>query len=618
MSDDEQNIVYRNQFFIDTFGYALEEVPNVETWLMKAYPDEMYRGIATAFWNDAVASAIADQTAIAPKDYSVTCKDGTVRSVLISGTSLGDDNLLVMFVDITERKRMEEQLLIAKGTAETANSTKSEFLANMSHEIRTPINGIIGMTNLLFDTNLDARQKVFTDTIKVCCDNLMRLISNIMDLTKIESGKISLEHEAICLNSVLSESTALLSMEAATKGLTFDMAVDSNVPQQLIGDACRLTQIVINLLGNAIKFTQDGFVTMQVQCDHEDAQSALLRFIVKDTGIGIPPDKIDSVFESFTQADGSITRRFGGTGLGLSISKQLVELMDGEIGVESQVGNGSTFWFTVPFKRQPENETAAPKNKVTSNLPGAPAGSGSDIRILLAEDDEINRSVAKAYIAKLGYAVDTVSNGNDVLRALAIKDYSQVLMDCQMPEKGGLEATTIIRDPESDVRNHTLPIIALTANAITGEREKCLNAGMDDYLAKPLNYEELVEVLSKWLSGAPKTEVQVFDEAGCIKQHLDDEQFAKDTVTLFLTRVSGYFAAIRDSLATGDAKGLRLHSHTLKGASATIHATRLSLCAAELQEIGERNGVALSDQLMRPLVNEFNILKAELAKRGWD
>jgi PAS domain S-box-containing protein len=504
-------------------------------------------------------------------DYELTARahDGKKTVVSYNATTFYDRGRTLQGVfaaarDVTERKRVEAELQLAKTAAESASRTKSDFLASMSHEIRTPMNAIMGIADLLAKTPLSPEQDKYVQIFRRAGDNLLNLVNDILDLSKVEASQLELERTGFSLNDLLEKVTEVVAVRAHEKGLALVCEIAPNVPTDLIGDPTRLRQVLLNLVGNAIKFTESGEVSLRVTPDGDSSVPTALRFTITDTGIGIPGQTLSRVFERFTQADSSTTRRFGGSGLGLTISKRLVEAMGGRIWVESVVGKGSVFSLAVPFEIWADATRRAAVPVDTGPEPPLPA-----LHILLAEDSPDNCVITMAYLEDTPYRIEIAETGAIACQMFEAGHYDLVLMDRQMPVMDGLTATRKMRAWEQANDRPPTPIIALTASALKGDREKCLAAGCSAFLTKPIKQDVLLRAIKdRFVVAAPAVK-----EEGSIRRD-PSLVLASPSVTAripaFLQNRRQDVTAMRDALARGDFQTVERLGHDMKGAGASF------------------------------------------------
>ena len=514
--------------------------------------------------------------------------------------------------DITEqvladssRRKAEEELRKEKLRSDTlakqalqSNMVKSQFLANMSHEIRTPMNGIIGFLSLIESGSYNniEEMKQFANSARTSAESLLDIINDILDLSKIESGKMSLEKIDFSLDDIIEESISILSPKIRDKGLKAEKEIETHTPLYLKGDPKRIRQIFINLLSNAVKFTEKGSIKVYVTSKEIDTNTFEIFASVQDTGIGIPSDRLDLLFKPFSQLDGSYTRKYGGTGLGLAICKEFINLMGGDIGVDSTKNVGSKFYFTMQLEQGDKEKVVSPDTLVSSGLKEKANKEISEnktqltkesrgtFKILLAEDNFINQKVALRIMSEAGYKADAVMNGIQAVKAVEENRYDVILMDVQMPEMDGMTATRKIRDLKSENRN--VPIIAITAHALMGDKEKCLEAGMDDYLSKPIRSQVLIQKIDKWLNVQVNTKKAedksislnkdvVFDFAHLDKMSAGDKEFEADLIETYLEDIVTRFHNLEAAIEENENTKVINEAHTIKGASYSVGARKV-------------------------------------------
>ncbi len=599
---------------IRTGGFLKKYVKVVETGEPLAEGNSVVRRDGTQFWFYQQAVRVGDGLAISSHD--ITDRKKAEAEVHKSNSQLRAVNAqLEQALDVAAH-------LTAK--AEAANLAKSEFLANMSHEIRTPMNAIIGMTDLTLETELTPEQREYLLDVQSSAEALLRLLNDILDLSKIEAGKLDLEEIPFDARRKTEEVRMMLSQQAADKGLNLRLQVGPVIEPAVYGDPLRLRQVLVNLVGNAIKFTQAGEVVISMEPVRQTAESTELRWSVSDTGVGIPADKLETIFGSFEQADGSVTRQYGGTGLGLTISKELVEMMGGQLTVTSKVGKGSTFSFSLKLKRQPETgQDLLPVPAQSDRSALAPV---REQRVLLVEDNPVNQKLALALLNRLGAEVTLAENGQEALECLEQSSFDLIFMDIQMPVMDGLTATSRIK---AEPAWQHIPIVAMTAHAMQGDRERFLAAGMDDYLTKPVRKADVRQILAQYSSmpgssemARPETrsgsdtgaDAAVLNMAEARSRLELDEESYLEFLRFFLADVERKVAVLGQAIAEAAEEVVLYTAHNLKGAAASIGMDRIRNVAGQLERMDIQEEPVKAQATWHQLKAELRAVQDYLAK----
>lgn len=666
--------IYFSPQWKSQLGHDEATLPNAfQEWRSRIHPEDQ------ALVHETIQSCLDGNKSQFELEHRLQHRDGSYRWILSRGSLIRDvygvaARMVGIHIDTTDRKRTEEELRAAKEAAEAASKAKSEFLANMSHEIRTPMNGVLGTAELLLNSPLTDKQRHLASTVHRSGRTLLAIINDILDFSKIEAGKLDLECVGFDLTQLLDESLELFMEAARRKGLRLTQQIDERVPRYLQGDPIRLRQILMNLLSNAMKFTEAGGISLTADYVSGTPTHTQLRISVTDTGIGIPPAAKLRIFDAFAQADGSTTRRYGGTGLGLSIAKQLVGLMGGAITVESEPGRGSTFSFTAQFELQPLGVEAAtgltsypqlPKPQFTlehaygpsqplpsSAGPESQHAGHSPARILVAEDSPVNREVAGGMLELLGYQAEMAENGRQAMELAARTHFDLVLMDCQMPEMDGLTATGEIRRHEAASGQQRLTIIALTANAMQGDREQCLAAGMDDYLTKPYTQVQLQAIVQKWLdkkrpdptstpimgqeplsnsdsaqpatdstanspAATPTMDPKALDGIRALQRPNRPDVLAS-VLRKYLDNSRDSVEALQNAIRANNPAALQSVAHRLKSSSAQLGALAVAARCKELEAMGAQKNLIEADRILAELQSEYAaacaVFRNEIAK----
>lgn len=613
--DREGRFTYANEPFCEKMGLRLDEIVGRTDYdFFPAALAEKYRANdRSVIESGNVFEDIEQHRGPDGKDQYVHVLKAPV--VDAKGQTVG---VQVIFWDVTLRKRAEEQLEHAKNAAEAASRAKSNFLANVSHEIRTPMNAIIGMTQLVLDSSLRDEQREYLRTVRDSAESLLSIINDLLDFSKVEAGRIDLSPTAFNLHTCVNDCVFSLQVEARRKGLSLKCEIEDAVPEYVVGDAVRLRQVLLNLIGNAVKFTLEGSIRVAVRLAGADK----IGFAVTDTGIGIPASKQRRVFEAFEQADTSTTRRFGGTGLGLAISSRIVALMGGRIELTSVEGRGSTFCFTVLFEAATEQEVAAAEKE----LHGLPAVANRSMHVLVAEDSVTNQTLAIALLSKSGHTATVAGNGYEAIERFRAENFDAVLMDVQMPEMDGLTAAAAIRDFEAEHNRSRTPIIALTAHVMDEDKQRCREAGMDGYLSKPLRGAELHRQLSRLGAAAhvaespetldgplpPPRDSGLIDWPHAFETTLNDSRLLHDVLTAVLEELPDLMNQLEDSISKQDAEVLYRKAHTVKGALRTFNPTELMDRCELLESLARQDQFDDARDIVRSLRGGVDRVLADL------